>query len=163
VSRTSAVASRLDELIVGENDTTKADDSPWFHEFEHTGDLGIEVTASTRAELFHHAALALATLMVDTSNVRQTEEREVSIEATNDSDFMHNLLAELLCLFVADGFIWADAAVDEGDQTLRVVLRGERFDPGRHSFRGEIKAVTYHQLMVVGSPEEWRARIIFDT
>ncbi len=145
-----------------EGDNAKVDGSLWFHEFEHTGDLGIEVTAPTRAELFRRAALALASLMVEPESVRPTEERELTIEALNDSDFMHHLLGELLYLFVAEGFIWSDASVAEGDKTLNVVLRGERFEPNRHRFRGEIKAVTYHQLTVVGSPEEWRARIIFD-
>ena len=148
--------------MVDEDDNAKVDGSPWFHEFEHTGDLGIELTAPNRAELFRRAALALASLMVETDSVRRTDEREDTIAAEKDSDFMHHLLGELLCVFAAEGFIWADARVTEGDKTLHVVLRGERFDPSRHPFRGEIKAVTYHQLMVVGSPEEWRARIIFD-
>jgi SHS2 domain-containing protein len=148
--------------MVDEDDSAKVDHSPWFHEFEHTGDLGIEVTAPTRAELFRRAALALASLMVETTSVRQIEEREVTVEAANDSDLMHHLLGELLCLFGAEDFIWADASITEGDKTLRVVLRGERFDSRRHPFRGEIKAVTYHELLVEASPEGWRARIIFD-
>jgi hypothetical protein len=41
-------------------------------------------------------------------------------------------------------------------------LRGEVFDPNRHMPRGEIKAVTYHQLAVEKLADEWRARIIFD-
>ncbi len=32
----------------------------------------------------------------------------------------------------------------------------------RHAFRGEIKAVTYHQLMLENSPGGWRSRVIFD-
>jgi SHS2 domain-containing protein len=133
-----------------------------YREVEHTGDLGIEVAAPTRAELFRRAALALAALLVEPSNVKGAEPRMVEITADDDIDLMHDLLAELLQLFAADGFIWHDAAVQEEAGTLRVILQGEFFDPSRHAFRGEIKAVTYHQLTVEQISNEWRARIIFD-
>ena len=145
-----------------ENNNTRTEDSPLFREFEHTGDLGIELTAPTRAELFRRAALALAALLVETGGVEQTEQREVAVEAATDPDLMHDLLTELLYLFTAEGFVWRDASVKEAERSLRVILRGERFDPARHSFRGEIKAVTYHQLLVADSSRGWRARVIFD-
>lgn len=138
------------------------EDSPLFREFEHTGDLGIELTAPTRGELFRRAALALASILVETSSVEKTAQREVVVEAATDADLMHDLLTELLCLFTVEGFIWRDASVKEVDRSLRVTLRGEPFDPARHWFRGEIKAVTYHELTVADSAEGWRARVIFD-
>ena len=133
-----------------------------FREFEHTGDLGIELAAPTRAELFRRAAIALASLLVETANVTAIERREITVEGEADLDLMHNLLSELLALFTVEGFIWREASVIEAEQSLRITLRGEPFDPARHSFRGEIKAVTYHELMVENSPEGWRSRIIFD-
>lgn len=145
-----------------QNNKKQAEDSPLFREFEHTGDLGIELTAPTRGELFRRASIALASLLVETRGIEQTEQREVAVEAATDADLIHDLLTELLCLFTVEGFIWRDASVKEVDRALRVTLRGERFDPARHSFRGEIKAVTYHQLTVANSSEGWRARIIFD-
>jgi SHS2 domain-containing protein len=75
---------------------------------------------------------------------------------------MHDLLTELLQTFAADGYIWSGAVVEERGQTLHVILRGEAFDPNRHISRGEIKAVTYHQLTVENDGKKWRARIIFD-
>lgn len=138
------------------------EDSPLFREFEHTGDLGIELTAPTRGELFRRAALALASILVETSSVEKTAQREVVVEAATDADLMHDLLTELLCLFTVEGFIWRDASVKEVERSLRVTLLGEPFDPARHWFRGEIKAVTYHELTVADSAEGWRARVIFD-
>lgn len=139
-----------------------ANDIPLYRELEHTGDLGIEVAAPTRSELFSRAALALAALLVEPSNVEGGEPRTVEISAGDDIDLMHDLLTELLQLFAADGFIWRDAAVEEQGQTLHVTLKGELFDPRRHTSRGEIKAVTYHQLTVENVSNEWRTRIIFD-
>jgi protein archease len=142
--------------------TTQAEDATLFREFEHTGDLGIELTARTRGELFRRAAIALASLLVETAGVAEVEQREIAVEAEADVDLMHDLLTELLALFTVDGFIWRDASVKEAGRSLRVTLRGEPFDPARHPFRGEIKAVTYHQLMVEKSSGGWRSRVIFD-
>jgi len=141
---------------------THTEDATLFREFEHTGDLGIELAAPTRGELFSRAAIALASLLVERASVSAIEEREIRVEAEADLDLMHDLLTELLSLFMVEGFIWHDASVAEADRSLCVTLVGEPFEPTRHEFRGEIKAVTYHQLTVENSPVGWRARIIFD-
>ena len=141
---------------------TEIEDAALFREFEHTGDLGIELTAPTRGELFRRAAIALASLLVERTGVAEIEQREIAVQAESDLDLMHDLLTELLALFAVEGFIWRDASVEEADRSLHVTLRGEPFDPTRHAFRGEIKAVTYHQLMVENSSEGWRSRVIFD-
>jgi SHS2 domain-containing protein len=136
-------------------------DTALYREFEHTGDTGIELSAPTRSELFRRAAIALGVLLVDVETVAANQEREITVDAETDADLMHDLLGELLNLFVVDSFIWRDASV-EGEQSLAVTVYGERFDPARHDFRGEIKAVTYHQLSVEQAPDGWHARVIFD-
>ena len=145
-----------------DNDKMPTEDSPLFREIEHTGDIGIEVNASTRGELFRRACIALAFILEEANEVQEAERRELAIEADTDADLMHDLLTELLCLFTVDGFIWCNASVTETDRSLRVTLQGERFDPSRHPLRGEVKAVTYHELVVAKSPQGWRARVIFD-
>jgi len=138
------------------------EENPLYRELEHTGDIGIEITAPVRSELFRRAALALAALLVEPSNVASTEQRKTEINAGDDIELMHDLLTELLQLFAADGFIWHDATVEERDGGLHIVVQGESFNPTRHLSRGEIKAVTYHQMSVEDLGNEWRARIIFD-
>jgi protein archease len=137
-------------------------DEQLFTEFEHTGDLGIEVTAQSRTELFARAATALSRLMVEDGNVGASERRQLEIEGAGDADLMHDLLAAALNLFLIDGFIWREVSVDERDGRLIASLAGERFDPRRHRLIQEIKAVTYHRLAVEPSPGGWRATIIFD-
>ena len=136
-------------------------EEPLYRELEHTSDLGIEVSAPTRAELFRRASLALAALLVEPSQVESRRQLMFDI-AGDDVELMHDLLTELLQLFAADGFIWCDAAVEEQDRALHVTLRGEPFDTARHTSRSEIKGVTYHQLTVENVSNEWRTRIIFD-
>jgi len=133
----------------------------FFTEFEHTGDVGIELTAPSRLELFRRAVIAMAHLMVG-GEVRPVETRTVTAIADNDGDLMHDLLAAALNVFLVDGFVWTDASIDERDGELSAHLLGEPYDPARHEFRGEIKAVTYHQLEVAQAGKDWRARVIFD-
>jgi SHS2 domain-containing protein len=53
--------------------------------------------------------------------------------------------------------------VEEEPQGLKLRLWGETFDPQRHEFRTEIKAVTYHELAVTQQKDgTWKTRIIFD-
>jgi protein archease len=137
-------------------------DEEFFREFEHTGDLGIEVRAPSRAELFSRAAIALGRLMVAVDGIAAVERRTVEAGAESDDDLMHDVLADALNLFLADGFIWRDATAEERPGGVAVTLIGEPFDRGRHDLLTEVKAVTYHELKVERAAGGWRARIIFD-
>src|SRR5216683_1365162 len=112
-----------------------------FREFDHTGDLGIELQAPTRNELFRRACIALAQILVSTESVASAQERTIKVFGDSDIDLMHDLLTALLNLFIADGFIWKDARVDEAEGSLTAHVFGETFDPSRHQFRTEIKAI----------------------
>jgi SHS2 domain-containing protein len=137
-------------------------DDELYHEFEHTGDVGIAITAPSRNELFRRAAIALAAVMVDRSTIASREKRRVEVRAADDVELMHDMLAALLDLFVVEGFIWREASIEETTTGLDAVLHGEPFSPDRHGFRGEVKAITYHQLTVEQSSSGWHARIILD-
>jgi SHS2 domain-containing protein len=129
---------------------------------DHTADRGIEVEAASRPEMFRRAAIALARMMVDTTAVSGLQNRELWIPGTNDIDLMHDMLTALLQTFIIDAFIWSELSVNEEQGGLRIRLRGERFDPSRHEFNQEIKAVTYEELSVRNSGGRWVARVIFD-
>ncbi len=137
-------------------------DRDLFREFEHTGDIGIEVEAPDRTGLFARAALALGRLMVAPDGIAPNESRTVETSAGNDDDLMHDVLSAVLNVFLADGFIWCETHAAEIPGGIALTLRGERFDPQRHQFLTEIKAVTYHELKVERTDAGWRARIIFD-
>jgi protein archease len=138
-------------------------DEELYREFEHTGDVGIELEAPSRAHLFAHATIALARIMVEHDGVRAIESRRIEVRAESDADLMHDLLAAALNLFLADAFIWRDArVVDERPDLIAVELSGEKFDGRRHQLLTEIKAVTYHELKVEHSGVRWTARIVFD-
>ncbi len=137
-------------------------DQDFFREFEHTADAGIEVEAPSRADLFACAAIGLARMMVAPHSIEPREHRMLEVEASCDEDLMHDALSAALDLFVFDGFIWRDAAVEERRGGLTLKLTGAPFDHRRHELLTELKSVAHNQLTVERSQSGWTARVMFD-
>ncbi len=131
--------------------------------FNHTADLGVEVSAATLEELYAAAAFALFDLLTDLSAVRAGIAREIAVTGEDRADLLVNFLREVLYLWNGGGFLVKTCLVREATpQRLTALLRGESFDPARHRIKQEIKAVTYHQADVCETQEGWTARIVFD-
>ncbi len=131
-------------------------------ELEHTGDIAIEITAASRAELFAEAVVAMGRIMYDAGRVEPRERRRIAVNGSGDADLMHDLLARALNLLLIDGFVWRDATVTARDEAIEAELIGEPFDRARHEVHEELKAVTYHRLTVEHTAAGWRAIVIFD-
>jgi len=131
--------------------------------FDHTADLGVEVTGATLEELYAGAALALFDLLTDLSSVRAGVAREIVVSGEEPADLLVNFLREILYGWNGDGFLMKSCLIREvKPKRLKALLRGETFDPARHRIQQEIKAVTYHQASVEKMGDGWVARVIFD-
>jgi SHS2 domain-containing protein len=134
-----------------------------FKTIEHTADIGIEVEAGTLAELFEGTATAMFSLIVDPATVTGDVEKELSLEAGDLEELLFMWLNELLFIMYADGLLFSRFEVkDIGDSRLVAAAIGEKLDRERHRLGEEIKAATYHEMMVERLDEGWRARVIFD-
>ena len=132
--------------------------------FDHTADLGVEVTGATLEELYAGAAFALFDLLTELPAVRAGRSREFDVLGENPADLLVNFLREILYAWNGEGFLMKSCFVRQvTPKRLKAVLRGEAFDPSRHRILKEIKAVTYHQASVLQTPEGgWVARVVFD-
>jgi SHS2 domain-containing protein len=131
--------------------------------FDHTADLGVEITAASVEEIYAAAAFALFDLLADLSTVRAGIVREIDMTGEDAADLLVNFLREALYLWNGEGFLMKTCLVREAaPQRLKALLRGERFDPARHKIKQEIKAVTYHQASVCETEKGWVARVVFD-
>ena len=131
--------------------------------FNHTADLGVEIYGKTVEELFVNAAFAIFDLMTDLQDVKITEVRAIVTEGADWEDLLVNYLREVLYLFNGEGLILSDYAIAEiNPRHLVGEVRGEPFEPGRHRIKTEIKAVTYHQVLIRESGEGWVGRVVFD-
>ena len=131
--------------------------------FDHTADLGVEVTGATLEDLYAGAALALFDILTDLSSVRAGVTRAIVVSGEDPADLLVNFLREVLYAWNGDGFLMKSCLIREvKPQRLSALLRGEPFDPSRHQIKQEIKAVTYHQASVETTAAGWRARVVFD-
>jgi SHS2 domain-containing protein len=134
-----------------------------FRLFDHTADLGVEISGRTRNDLFAHAVLAVIALITDTEQISPDLEKRLVVEGSDQTDLFINYLREVLYLINGEGFLPREVHIDEIHPcSLTATLRGEYFDTKKHRINKEIKAVTYHQASVDETPNGWKGRVIFD-
>ena len=133
--------------------------------FDHTADIGVEVTGRTRKELFVNAANALFDIMIENKAGQKAVNRQkkITVEGADVADLLINFLRELLYLFNGEQFITVSCEIIEfSNKKLQARLTGESFNNKKHLIKTEIKAVTYSGAKVEKIKSDWKARIIFD-
>ena len=133
--------------------------------FDHTADIGVEVTGRTRKELFLNAAEALFDVMIENKIGKQSakQQKKITVEGADVSALLINFLRELLYLFNGEKFITVSCEIIQfTNKELQAQLTGELFNKTKHLIKTEIKAVTYSGLKVEKKKSGWVARIIFD-
>ena len=134
--------------------------------FDHTADVGLEVSAPSLQDIFSTAALALFDLLIETDAHREQpefNERAIALQAADPPELLVRWLSELLYLHESANLVFRRLKVTHlsHGQLIGVVI-WESFDRAHHRVRREVKGVTYHQVCVEQEPAGWRARVIFD-
>ena len=130
--------------------------------YDITADAGIRYRAKDLKELFCKGILATFNEITDITKVEPKEEYEIFAE--NEMPFLlADIINEVLVVHESKGFVAKECEVVElGEGFVRVKLRGERFDPKKHSAKLVIKAATYHRLRVEKTNGYYEAEVIFD-
>jgi len=135
---------------------------PPFEVIEHTADVGIVARGRTLPEVFANAAAGMLSFIISPEAVRPVESRDVAVSADDREGLLVAWLNELLLLLNGEGFIPREFRIEQLEATrLEAEVVGEPVDPGRHRFRLDVKAATYHRLEI-GHDRGWYARVIFD-
>ena len=134
-----------------------------FRLLAHTADIGLEVRAPSRQELFVVAAAGFRNLIFGEVSAAEVVRRQVRVEAGNGPELLVAWLNEILCLCELGRLVPAGVEIRElTDQHLSAVISGEPFDPARHTVERSAKAVTYHQLVMEERRDGWYARVYID-
>jgi SHS2 domain-containing protein len=131
--------------------------------FPTTADVGLWARGRTASELFSRAGVALYALMTDLRRVRPREQRTVQASAEDPGALLVAFLNELVSLEQSEGFLGRRVnarPIGSPPTAVLATVEGELFDPARHTSRMDVKAVTFHELVVdlVGG----RVRVIVD-
>ncbi|NJD59973.1 MAG: protein archease [Anaerolineales bacterium] len=130
-----------------------------FREHAHTADWELEVWAPDLPSLLEQAARGMYTLSGVKLQAGTLQERSLQFQALDEEGLLVHFLEELLWLEEDEklGFDHFSIKIDP-EYNLRATLQGSRII----SLDKEIKAVTYHNLVIQDTPQGLRTSIVFD-
>ncbi len=138
---------------------------------DHTADLGLEATGTSREETFEWAALGLTHVLTGKpqphAKIRPDRELVFFVEAPDPAALVVAFLSELLWYFESEDLLWLGGGVTFGtsrDGILRLDVRANAcvHQIARDGRGVEVKAVTYHDLEFAKHGHEWRLRVLLD-
>ena len=132
--------------------------------FEHTADIGIEVESSNLSEAFEEVSLSFSEIITGGNLPKSSLSKEVNLEADNLDSLLVDFMSYLIVLFDTDFFITGSARLEISNNhnfSLGGNLMGETYDQDTHGYGVEIKAISYHLLVVEEGPPA-RLRVILD-
>ena len=132
--------------------------------FEHTADIGIEIESPTLSEAFQEVSLSFSEIITGGSLPEVLTSKEVFLESDNLDSLLVDFLSYLIVLFDTDDFIAGSAKLEISKKNSFQIagkLVGETYNQDKHGYGVEIKAISYHQLLVHDGPPA-RLRVILD-
>jgi SHS2 domain-containing protein len=130
--------------------------------FDHTADVGMEVWGESLPRLFAHAALGLYDLMGAPATLERRVEEEIRLEGADLGELLVAWLGELAYRLAAHGHVYGEAEPVVEGTALSARLVGGVVPEGVRRMAREVKAATYHELVVRRTPGGWEARVVFD-
>ena len=132
-----------------------------FEEIPHTADVKIHVSAPTLEDLFSETFTALMQVLYGTER-GGTIIRNIRMNSTDNESLLADFLSETIYISEVDGLVFSDARIRIKGLSLTAELRGELFDPLRHSTGTEVKGISYSGLEIVHDANGYKVDIIFD-
>lgn len=134
---------------------------------DHMTDAVIEASGGSLEEAFEQAARGLNDTMIDLSTVRPDMEIEIEAQGHDLESLLFDWLDKVMLILVADGIVMSEFRTSiqksDGDQySLKGTAKGEKLDLSRHHYKVEIKAVTYHEMMVKQEHDRVTVRFLLD-
>ncbi len=124
--------------------------------------MGLEVWGATFPLLLQHATRGLCALMT-WSQVAPVATRCIQVQADDDQDRLVDWLSAVILAAATHAELYASADISVSDDGIvSGVVHGEPLDLHRHALRFDVKAATYHELLVEERTTGYHARIIFD-
>jgi SHS2 domain-containing protein len=134
-----------------------------FETFDHTADLGLRVRSADLNTLFAEAGLALfATIVENIDAARPLQQVDFNIPGEDREYLLFDFLRELLYRFDGEHLVLCRFAVEVRANGLTAQAWGEPLDRERHQLNHEVKAITYHALVVEPTADGWLAEVIID-
>ena len=132
--------------------------------FEHTADIGIEIQSPTLSEAFEEVSLSFSEIVTGGNLPKSDISKKVNLESDNLDSLLVDFMSYLIFLFDTNLFISGSAALQISKKhnfSLDGILVGETYNQDKHGYGVEIKAISYHLLLVEEGPPA-HLRVILD-
>lgn len=132
----------------------------------------IEAYGKSMEDAFENSALALVNTMFDINQVQIVKQKELSAQGHDLQSLLYDFLEKVIILVSLEGFVAAAFKVGisenvgnddiERSYSLRAIAKGEDVDFNKHSYKVEVKAITYHEMSIVQEEEGVKIRFLID-
>ena len=131
-----------------------------FEEVEHTADEALRIFGTNLTELFLSAASGLAHLMAaDVSEISSDIEKNIELNAIDAESLLVEWLEELAYWAESEMLVFTNIII----QKITTTYLQAKISGGKTSMlKKYIKAVTYHNLKIIKTPDGLEATVVFD-
>ncbi len=133
--------------------------------FDHTADVGIRAHGADLNEAFENAARGMFDIISDVDIIEATGEYDITLSSKDVEQLLVDWLSELLFIHTVKQVLFSrfEIYIEETDGQWRMKAKalGEDYDPKKHPYNTEIKAVTHHMLEIK-KDNGYSIRILFD-
>ncbi len=133
-----------------------------YEQIDISGDTGLRIRGKTIVELFENAGIGMYTLITDTSKIKKTAKKEITLSSDSSENLLVQWLNELIYQFDAHNFIGTAFFIELKDYQLNAHVSGGLFDQKTNESRLLLKAATYNSLSVKKTASGWEAMVVFD-
>jgi len=141
-----------------------ADASGDFEILDHAADYAVRAWGRDLSSLISAAARGMLSFIADTEGLKPTQTLTLDVQAESVEYLVHHCLRALLYL-VQDGQLPVTLSVSASDfpPSAQLEVGVVPIASARDRLRGEIKAVTYHNLAVRREADRLSIEVVFDT
>jgi len=138
-----------------------------YRQIDHTADIAVAVTGKDLKDLFRTASKAWRKLVTGNSKISNADRRVFHLQSATAEELLVDCLSELNYLLITKHWIFKDfkdlqIGQNSSGITLDAFIYGEPFIEGKHFVEVEIKAVTFHQMVIKKVQQRYETTIIFD-
>ncbi len=134
-----------------------------FKILEHPADLGIEAYGNSMEDVFKNSAKGLIFIIAGNSKIDNNLTKKITISAMDRENMFVRWLNEILFLYDSEKFLMSDVEFKNiSDTSLCANVAGEKYNKIKHQLKLDVKAVTYHNLIIEKERDIWKSRVYLD-
>jgi SHS2 domain-containing protein len=128
-------------------------------------DAAFEATGSDLGAVFAAAAQALFSIIIDIDLLEPRHTRRVSLDAESLEALLYAWLSELVYLKDVHRQLYCEFDVETSQEDgfhLEATISGDGVENHTGQTLTDVKAITYHELAIVQTPDGFKATVVVD-